>query len=41
MLYNKLVRDRIPEIIRADGRMPVTRTLKRNYSWKGQSSNSN
>ena len=25
--YNKLVRDRIPEIIRADGHQPVTRIL--------------
>jgi predicted house-cleaning noncanonical NTP pyrophosphatase (MazG superfamily) len=27
VLYNKLVRDRIPEIIRLDGRHPVTRVL--------------
>ena len=25
--YNKLVRDRMPEIIRADGQLPVTRIL--------------
>lgn len=25
--YNKLVRDRIPEIIKADGKTPVTRVL--------------
>lgn len=27
--YNKLVRDRIPEIIKADGHIPVTRVLDR------------
>lgn len=27
-IYNKLVRDKIPEIIEADGQKPITRVLK-------------